>query len=301
MDDPFRGWRAALDDSDSPLRPGSESSLAGLPPVFQFSQSSLQDFLDCERRFQLRHVLGQRWPAAESESLDEHEHLQELGSQFHLLVQRHLEGLPEAQLQPEDPDIARWWRHYLQNPPPELPTAKRLPEIMLSAPLGGQRLIARYDLLAIEPGERVMIVDWKTTKVRPPRHNLERRMQSRVYPFVLVEAGAGLFGGPLEPEQVSMIYWFAEQPATPEIFRYTATQHEATRRDLMEILTTIAKRDPDIEWTLTEEERRCGYCVYRSLCNRGVRAARAEDAPDLIEDFSFDFDFNLDDIDEIAF
>jgi len=29
---------------------------------FSFAQSSLQDYLDCPRRFQLRYVLNQPWP-----------------------------------------------------------------------------------------------------------------------------------------------------------------------------------------------------------------------------------------------
>jgi hypothetical protein len=38
-----------------------------LPYSFHFTQSSLQDYLDCPRRFQLRYVLDQPWPAVESE------------------------------------------------------------------------------------------------------------------------------------------------------------------------------------------------------------------------------------------
>ena len=45
-----------------------------LPPTFQFSQNSLQDYVDCPRRFQLRYLLRQPWPAVESEPLSEYEH-----------------------------------------------------------------------------------------------------------------------------------------------------------------------------------------------------------------------------------
>lgn len=37
-----------------------------LPEDFTFSQSMLQDFVDCPRRFELRYLLDARWPAQET-------------------------------------------------------------------------------------------------------------------------------------------------------------------------------------------------------------------------------------------
>ena len=54
-----------------------------LPANFRFSQASLTDYLDCPRRFQLRYLLEQAWPAVESEPLLERERLAELGRRFH--------------------------------------------------------------------------------------------------------------------------------------------------------------------------------------------------------------------------
>jgi hypothetical protein len=44
-----------------------------LPLDFQFSQGSLQDYVDCRRRFQLRYLDQLAWPAVEAEPLLEHE------------------------------------------------------------------------------------------------------------------------------------------------------------------------------------------------------------------------------------
>ena len=79
-----------------------------LPPVFQFSQQSLQDYVDCARRFQLKYVLGQRWPAIEQEPVEEREDFLERGSQFHLLVQRHLMGIPVEKLTPHDEHLKQY-------------------------------------------------------------------------------------------------------------------------------------------------------------------------------------------------
>ena len=44
-----------------------------LPEDFAFSQSALQDYADCARRFELRYVRDVRWPALETQSALAHE------------------------------------------------------------------------------------------------------------------------------------------------------------------------------------------------------------------------------------
>lgn len=296
---PFAHLQQALDSPRPPVEQ-PEPEVVGLPPVFQFSQQSLQDYANCPRRFQLRYIMGQRWPAATSEPLHEFETLMELGTQFHLLVQRHALGIPAENLTPAHPDLARWWDAYLANPPSNLP-AQRHPETQLSIPVGDQRLLAKFDLLAIEPEERIVIVDWKTTKHRPARKNIARRLQSRVYPYILTEAGAALFGKSIEPEQVQLVYWFASDAINPEVFDYSAAQHAENHEYLTGLIEEIVKRDPIAEWPLTPNEDLCKYCVYRSLCNRGITAGLLDDSGAENIDFDFNFDFDLDEIDEIAF
>jgi hypothetical protein len=42
---------------------------------------------------------------------------------------------------------------------------------------------------------------------------LKERLQTRLYPFLLVEAGTYLNGGsPIQPDHIQMIYWFASDP-----------------------------------------------------------------------------------------
>jgi hypothetical protein len=296
---PFAHWQQAVRRRERSTEPPPTPD-KGLPPVFQFSQNSLQDYLDCARRFQLRYVEGRRWPGAKTEPIEEHEHLMELGSQFHLLVERHLRGIPPETLTPVDPRLKKWWDSYLSQPPPDLPTTLRLPEVQLSIPVGDQRLVARFDMLAVEPGERVVIVDWKTGQFRPKQETLARRMQTIVYPFVLVEAGLHQFGGPLHPEQVSLVYWFAEAPGSPAAFDYNGKQHEENRRFIAGMIAEIVARE-EATWPLTDDESQCRYCVYRSLCNRGAAAGLLSEAGTDLAEAENEFDFDLDSIDEIAF
>ncbi len=300
---PFAHWEDAAKPRDEADRPTHTPRIerAGLPPFFQFSQNSLQDYADCPRRFQLRYRLRQKWPAPHSQPIEDHERLMAQGAEFHLLVQRHLGGMPVETLRPHDEPLATWWANYLRYPPADLPSGRLLPEVSLSMPLAGQRLMAKFDLLALDPGERAVIVDWKTSLRRPQRGDLARRLQTRVYQTVLAEAGAALFGGPLAPVQITFLYWFAEDPLNPEIFRYDADQHAANLAELAGLIEEITTRD-DAIWPLTWDERHCKYCVYRSLCDRGVTAGPLDEMGlSLAEDVDVDFDFDLEDVDEIAF
>ncbi len=276
-----------------------------LPQAFQFSQNSLQDFIDCPRRFQLRYLLQQPWPAVQSEPLAEHERLLEQGLRFHQLIQRHNLGLPETRLAKtvDDPDLRRWWRNYLESPPPDLPTARRHPEITLWTSLGGHRVKARYDLLALEPGRRAIIVDWKTSRQRPNSAVLANRIQTKVYRYVLAEAGTALNGGvALSPDAITVIYWFAEYPADPQILSYDANLHGADAIELANLVGQITARAESAEedWPLTPDERHCRFCTYRSLCDRGVLPGPlAEFDSDQALDLSLDFEFE--EIEEIEY
>jgi len=272
----------------------------------QFSQHSLQDYADCPRRFQLRYLLGVTWPAVKVEPIAEMEWRVRLGQRFHRMAHQHALGIPAGRLEAglDDEDLHRWWHNFLTAPPRDLPTGIRRAEVSLSAPLVGHRLIARYDLLAADPGERLIIVDWKT---RPRPRNTKRllnKLQTVVYPYVLVEAGAVFNGGrSIQPEQVTMVYWFAHSPDDPLTLAYDAARHAANHERLVTLIREIAARDDENVqvWPLTDDvDRTCKFCAYRSLCERGSIAG---DLDDLEEDWEFEeiLDIDLEQIAEIAF
>jgi hypothetical protein len=276
-----------------------------LPEGFQYSQSSLQDYVECARRFELRHVKRLQWPAVEAEPIDEREsHLQQ-GAAFHHMVHQHLLGVPAealtASLPEADERLRRWWTGYLAadfiN---ELPPGRQ-PEFVLSAPLAGHRLIAKYDLLAIEPGGRAVIVDWKTSLRKTPRADLEKRLQTVIYRYLLVRAGSQLNGGkPISPERVEMIYWWAEAPDEMEALSYSHTEHKQDEQYLTELIQTTQAQTL---FELTPDEWRCRFCTYRSLCQRGIGAGGFdEDTVEAAADSDdFDLDFDFDQIAEAEF
>ena len=317
-----------------------------LPTAFQFSATSLQDYVDCPRRFQLRYLLQVSWPAPEVEPIDERERRGQLARDFHQLVHQHLLGLPAELLSASvhDPNLERWWQAYLADAP-KFSTGSAMAEVGLSTVLGGRRLVAQYDAIFVRAGisphdagargvelksqPSLLIVDWKTYRRRPSRNWLEKRLQTRVYPLVLVQAGLSLiheFSSVSEtrivaPENIEMWYWLAEYPGDPESFMYNADNYQGDFDYLTALITEITERiqpgesgvaltaisNFDDIWPLTNDLDQCRYCNYRSLCQRGdVAGSLATYSEDYDEDPSttgneLDFDLDWGQVQEIAY
>jgi CRISPR/Cas system-associated exonuclease Cas4 (RecB family) len=269
-----------------------------IPNGFQFSQGSLQDFSDCRRRFQLRYMQEVAWPAVQSEPAMENERSLQQGARFHHLVYQHLLGVPTERLTAtiHSDDLRRWWENYLEYSGNLLAEKYRLyPEKTLNGPLGNYRLLAKYDLVAVTRSGKCTIFDWKTSRRRPRRTWLAERLQTRVYPYLLVQAGGGLMSHPnLAPEQVEMVYWFSEFPDQPERFVYDQAHYHADKEYLQGLIIELEGRAQKGNFPLTQDERQCAYCVYRSLCERGVQAGSLEALEASVQlegDIEIDLDF----------
>lgn len=274
-----------------------------LSTPFTFSQSSLQDYIDCPRRFELRYIEKLNWPAAEAEPIAENERRMADGNFFHRLAQQSLLGLPAEKLSRLanstglSADLARWWDNFRQSfsSPTDLGTL--YPEATLSAPIRTHRLLAKFDLIAIREGHAV-IYDWKTYHKRPRDEWMAARMQTRVYRYLLARAGAHLNGGqPFAPESIQMMYWYAEYPAEPSVFHYDAALFKRDEAALEKLVDEIEALQT---FALTSDEGKCRYCPYRSHCNRGATAGDWREAEEEAEVHEA-FEVNFEQISEIAF
>lgn len=139
------------------------------PPLLSFDQSKLQDFIECQRRFQLRYLLQQQ--ALIAEPIGEFERADQLGKLFHLNVERYWLEVP---LEHIPPSLLVWMGAFFKHPPDDLPGEIRRPEVThIRVLLHGQRVTATFDLLAYEEQGRVVIVDWKTNHKKPTRAYLD--------------------------------------------------------------------------------------------------------------------------------
>jgi hypothetical protein len=279
--------------------------MTALPPDFQFSQSSLQDAADCLRRFWLRHVLRLRYPAPVAAPVRAYELHLLRGDRLHRLIQSTLNGMPADSVRAsaaDDPVVVGWYDAWLLHGLTSLPTEQRRAEIELSAPVPGWpdgRIVAKYDLLA-EGGGQIAIVDWKTAERAPSARDLAERWQTIIYRWMLARARPDI-----PPEAITMIYWYAGDPARPTRLPYSAAQFE---RDEARIRAQIDALLADIAvgeaaFPRTDDDYRCRYCSYRTLCERG---AQPGDLADLIDEtFASDdpaeLRIDFDQIAEIAF
>lgn len=231
-----------------------------------FSQSSLQDYLDCAYRFQLAHVQYIRCPVPEAEPVAEWEARARRGSMFHAMAQQVIAGVTAEALDPKhDAELAEWWGRFKRDAMRGLPT-RRFAEVSLSLPINGVRLVAKLDLLAVESGKRVVIVDYKTYKKQTAKV-LKTRLQTRVYRYVVAKAGTAFTEGQaLSPEQIEMRYWFAADSKPSVTLDYSQSEFEADERYLTDLISEIQAQT---EFPKTDDVSRCAFCTYRSLCDRG--------------------------------
>lgn len=270
-----------------------------LPKPFTFSQSSLQDYVDCPRRFELRYIEKLDWPAVEAEPVAENERRMADGNFFHRLAQQFLLGLPADKLSrlAASPDLSRWWDNFHRDFGSLTDFRSLHPEAVLSAPIGNHRLLAKFDLIALRDGTAT-IYDWKTYHKRPKNEWMTIRMQTRVYRYLLARAGSHLNGGqPFAPESIQMIYWYTDFPSEPATFGYDASQY---KRDEAVIEKLVSEIETLETFELTNDEGKCRFCAYRSYCNRGVTAGDWHDAEAEAEVHEA-FDINFEQIAEIAF
>jgi CRISPR/Cas system-associated exonuclease Cas4 (RecB family) len=243
----------------------------------RLSATSIRDYLDCPRRFQLRYILEQPWPAAENEPLLEYERSRERGIQFHQLLERYYLGVDARTLSDmiADPIVRGWWQiHQNQSPVDKAASKRILPEKMFQARLDDHTLTAFLDLVVIGQDDSVTIIDWKTTQREPDPDEWSKSIQTLVYLYVVGEKIAALQGHAIPLTQIKMLYWFVEYPDEPLWINYSDVQHEQAKNKLRDLLRSL--RD-ETEWPKTSDLKKCKFCVYRSLCDRGIRAEITSD------------------------
>jgi len=264
-----------------------------LPESFNFSQNNLQDYEDCEYRFLLKHIRHLEWPAVESEPQLIQEEKIEIGYRFHRLVQQYFCGItPEVLTDSiEDATLLEWWDHFLALNFLDQPAVK-VSERLISVPFKEHRLVAKYDLLVLNESTHIEIYDWKTSTSQPHRQFLIGRMQSHVYPALLIlQQFCASFIAKPTPEDIGMTYWFPAHPDSPVTFTYSSSQYEKDLQILEKVIEEIVIKE-EHEFEKTGDVKKCHYCRYRSLCERGIEAGTLQDdSADLPDDNPFEFDF----------
>lgn len=256
-----------------------------LPEGFAFSQSNLQDFVDCSYRFYLKNILHAKWPALVVDNAIDFENHSLAGARFHQLIQQYLIGIPEPILNKlaavdKETHLYEWWEQFLLHVPPKL-IGEKYPEMLLSSHLNGYRLIAKYDLILIlKDAPEMIIFDWKTSHNKPKEAWLLERIQTRMYRFILAQSGAPLINQEyIKPEKITMRYWYSQFPETLIQLPYDTVTFEEDLAYFSSLIENILSK-PKEAFIKTSNWKKCRYCIYRSYCDRGVEAGDIADFDD---------------------
>ncbi len=241
----------------------------------RLSRYQLAAFLACQRRFQLRYVTNTPWPAPPTDATLAEAF--ERGEQFHQAVEQYLLGLETPLSETGDPALRRWWEAFERHAP-HLPAGRRYPEMSLAVAVGRHFLFGRIDLLILAEG-RAYIYDWKTERRPRPADVLRQDLQTRLYLALLTEGATALGSPPLQPEQISMTYWFAHAPERSVTLDYDTERHHAFWAMLQATVERLDQRllTPQAVWPLTEDWQECARCHYRALCGRYVPPATPDE------------------------
>ena len=271
-------------------------------PILHFSQSNLQDFKECPRRFQMKVIDNISWPAAYLEPLSQVEQATNLGNKFHQLSQQFFSGInPDNLLRTiSNPDLKIMWENFIPFAS-DLRDENLYTEIILSTPSHGHQLIAKYDLVIKTNDGKFVIYDWKTSIKKPSRTQLSQRFQTFLYPFILAKAGKSLFKTDQpSPDEINMIYWYPLSSDPEEIFPYSKIQHSENTELLTELISEIDNFMETSEvFPLTDDHSLCQKCIYRSLCERGTQGGKFDLFTEIDQEDLSGVHFDYDNISEV--
>ena len=277
-----------------------------LPENFHFTASNLQDYQACERRFELKAIQQLLWPALPSQPVQEQEAHMRNGAFFHQYIHQYFLGVPTELITNliDDPNSMQWWQNFLAAFPLTQIAEFVGFEYSIAGYIGNFPVLAKLDAIRFQD-KQCIIYDWKTGFFQPKAQTLEKKIQTKLYRYMLAAFGAPLNQNkPIQPDQISMTYWYPEFPTQDIQLPYSQQQHLESEQELISLMQEIVDKTAG-EFALTQNSKTCQYCVYRSLCGRGTSAGDFEqqqasaDELDSSENYLQDLDLNQ--IQEIAF
>lgn len=260
---------------------------------FYFSQTAIKTYLSCPLDFRSRYLDKLIWPSEYNKSEQQQAQIKR-GQVFHTLANRYFLGI-DSQEKVEPGTEARKYLDRLQAYLPLEEGVRYLPEYELRYNQEGIRLLAKFDLLYLDSDNgQVIIYDWKTGENQPEAGYYQRDIQTILYQFILVEAGARYLPAGFKAEDLKMIYWNPNFPKTELELGYSSKQHQENKNYLYNIIEEILGLEYAEYAELTPGDQ-CYRCNYRPICE----GEQPEESPVVDDDLDLDLDWEM--LEEINF
>jgi hypothetical protein len=239
------------------------------------SAMALGTYQICPLRFRYRYLDNLYWSRLWGASPTEQKAVEQ-GQNFHLMARRYYSGLDPARVQdPVEQQQLEAWLGLLAGFLPLTFDRSFHPELELRLNRPDMRLMAKFDLVVVDPNGHATIFDWKTEKRMPRRSYLIKAPQTLVYRYMLCAAGGAYSPtGRFKPEEISMVYWNPLYPDRWERLPYSEAQFHKDEEHLQGLITRILRTDRDL-FLATTDERVCKTCEYQMICH-GRRAERVD-------------------------
>lgn len=217
--------------------------------INNLSQNTLEVWQTCRRKFRYQFIDELRFPAP----IEQQQKL-EKGRQFHLTIQQRRLGVDTKA--PDDYQLQLWLDNYYRYPP-TLIAGKEYLEIYRSWQMEGVNLVGVYDLLIIGKNQ-AQIVDWKTHQTPIKPQFLREDWQTKLYLYLLKNISN------LPAQNLTMIYWFANDPQNPVTINYSQPWHDRIHQELLTLVQEI--NHESAYPTLLPDSESCQRCEFTYRC-----------------------------------
>lgn len=270
---------------------------------FIFSQHNLQDFVDCPRRFELKYLMRLNWPSPISNPIQQHQQWTDRGTTFHSLAHAFFCGISKDQILSSIRDnyIKNWFINFTEFLDKFNNSFFWWSEKKFNSKFYGFTFTSIFDAITCLEDGSLLILDWKTSKKIPRKEYMAATIQTILYPCILYSNQAAVEKQVSTPiKQLEMIYWFSEFPDQPIKFEFSQKEIELNTTKLSDLALKISQLKLG-EFKLTDDLKKCSFCIFRSLCNRGSIAGNLLLDETSTKYESEGFELSFDDITDVEF
>lgn len=225
---------------------------------FLYTQSSLATFEACVYKFKMRYFEGLYW----SEDEDQQESFRR-GNEFHLLAERYYMGLEGSVEMDTDEEIVEELEMLKKNYPLK-EGWKYFPEFEIRQNEDGIKLLGRYDLIIVNPQNKIQIIDFKTNKKKLNKENMENSLQTSIYLFLLWENYNLILENARKIRVLEMNYYQSRHEKDQIIIKYNKEKHEINKEKIKKIIKKI--ENFDFENVGKQRVKHCSLCEFERKC-----------------------------------